>query len=270
MALELSYPTDAIAPASTETIPPPLPPRPVQWRRSWQLLRELVRDTGRTEKVFELFDALGGQGDEPTFQSFIAHPDGRRLLIEKPVLIDALADRAALARLPDGSLGRAYLDFARRNGFPADGIKQANERGLGHLNAQLDAQRNWFFDRVGAMHDLWHVLTGYGTDEAGEAALLAFSIAQGLASRTLRVLLVAAAVMAPKRDGFAFQRYLRQAFRRGRAASPLFVQRYEKLLAQPLGEVRAGLGIVPAHVAHPEGVFRGSRQTGALARVAVD
>ena len=29
------------------------------------------------------------------------------------------------------------------------------------------------------MHDLWHVLTGYGMDEAGEAANLAFSLGAG-------------------------------------------------------------------------------------------
>jgi hypothetical protein len=30
----------------------------------------------------------------------------------------------------------------------------------------------WLFERLDTLHDLWHVLTGYGLDEAGEAANL--------------------------------------------------------------------------------------------------
>jgi ubiquinone biosynthesis protein Coq4 len=165
-----------------------------------------------------------------------------------------------------GQLG-CLSDFAFGAKAAADGIEKANEQGLGRLNALLDEHRGWFFDRVGAMHGLWHVLTDYETDEAGEAALLAFSIGQGLSSRTLRLLLLAAAVLAPKSAGFAFQRYLGRALRRGRGAGPLYAQRYEELLPRPLAEVRAQLGIQPAHAAHPKGVFRGSRETGVMERV---
>ncbi len=35
-----------------------------------------------------------------------------------------------------------------------------------------DAGGEWFAERIDLMHDLWHVLTGYGTDGGGEAALL--------------------------------------------------------------------------------------------------
>lgn len=246
---------DATEPRPFELAPPP-PPRPIQWRRAGRLLRELIRAPEQTEKVFELFEAAGGRGDERTVQAFAAHPEGQRLFAEKPCLVEALSDRKALGALPPSSFGAAYLAFANRNGFAADGLIRASEPGLGELNERLDPERQWFFDRVKLIHDLWHVLTGYDTDPAGEAALLAFSVAQGLRSRSLRLLLAAALVVGSKREGFAFQRFLLEARRRGRLAAPLFVQRYEELLPRPLVQVRRELRIQSVREAHPGGIFR--------------
>jgi ubiquinone biosynthesis protein COQ4 len=246
---------------------PPLPPRPLEARRALRLLRELLRSPAETEKAFELFDALGGRGDEPIVQALAAHREGRRLFQDKPALLPHLADREGLSRLPDGSLGRAYLAFAQRNGFAADGLLDANAAGLGALNERLDPDRRWFFERVNLVHDLWHVLTGYGTDAAGEAALLAFSHAQGLRSRMIRLLLLAAMARGPMRGGFAFQRFLLAALRRGRRARLLLVQRYEDLLAQPLEEVQRALRIAPLAEAHPSGIFRASEDFRCFERV---
>jgi ubiquinone biosynthesis protein COQ4 len=217
-----------------------------------------VADPTRTEHVFELFDAAGGRGDDRAFRRFAASREGQALLRERPSLRDALSDADALASLPAGSLGAAYLEFARRRGFTPQGLLDANERGLGHLNARLDPHRLYFFERANVMHDLWHVLTGYDTDEGGEAALLAFSAAQGLSSRAVRLLVATAALVAPKTGGLAFQRGLLQAWRRGRRAAPLLHERWEALLARPLDAVRARLRIAPLAEAHPRGVPCGS------------
>ena len=61
---------------------------------------------------------------------------------------------------------------------------------------------------------------------------------------------------APKREGFAFQRFILQALRRGRRAGPLLAQRYENLLPRPLEHVRRELAIEQLHDAHPDGLFR--------------
>jgi len=237
---------------------PPPPARPVQWRRAWELLRALLREPSATERVFEFFEAVGGRGDEKTVRAFAAQPEGVRLFRERPQLLPRLAERDALAALPEGSFGRAYLAFARENGFAADGLLDANQRGLGAANASLDPDRRWFFERVNLIHDLWHVLTGYDTDAPGESALLAFSAAQGLASRAVWLLLAASLAIGPKGEGFAYQRFLVWAYRRGRRAAPLFVQRYEELLAWPLCDVRAMLRIRPLRDAHPSGHFASS------------
>ena len=88
-----------------------------------------------------------------------------------------LADEAYLASLPEDSLGHWYLRFMRARGFAPAGLLEARERGAGK-RVRGDAEHEWFYDRLNVMHDLWHVLTGYGTDELGESALVAFSQAQ--------------------------------------------------------------------------------------------
>jgi ubiquinone biosynthesis protein COQ4 len=224
---------------ASPSIAPPPPPRPLELRRALGLVRSLVDDPEQTEQVFELVDAIGGQGDEPYFQAFAASDAGQALLREKPDLIAALADREALARMPTPSLGRAYLAFAEKRDFSADGLQQVSDRtAVGALNAELDPERRWFYRRVTAMHDLWHVLTGYATDEPGEAQLLAFSLGQGLGGRSFRLLLLAAAWTGPWRSGFAFQRSLLGAWWRGRRSAPLAEARWEALLPLSLGHVR--------------------------------
>ena len=226
------------------SIAPPPPPRPLELRRALALVRSLTDDPEQTELVFELFDAIGGRGDEPYFQAFAASDAGGALLREKSELVEVLGDRNALADLPDTSLGRAYLAFAEKRDFEADGLQQVSDRtAIGTLNAALDPDRRWFYRRITAMHDLWHVLTGYATDEPGEAQLLAFSLAQGLGGRGFRLLLLAAAWTGPWESNFAFQRSLLTAWRRGRRSAPLVEAHFEALLPLSLRVVREQLSI---------------------------
>lgn len=249
-------------------------PRPpasqVQWRAAARALRTLIAEPTRTEQVFELFNALGGSDSERAFQRFLAHPDGARLLASRRELVDVLADAAALAALPDGSLGRAYLDHIERNQLDPAGVVKAAHQVAAARGIPVDPHRQWFFDRLNLMHDLWHVLTSYGTDEAGEAALLAFTQGQ-MPQRGLRFLIAAAVWMGPKGNAFAWQRYLWRAWRRGRRAAVLCAVVWEDLLPRPLTVVQCALAIEPAAVAHPGGILRGnlmSDATSGLAAVA--
>lgn len=236
---------------------PPPPLRRFDPRAVLRIMQQLIDHPDETEKVFELFDAAGGDGHERCFQRFAAHPEGQRLLRERPSLVAAMADRDALAAMPDGSFGRAYLDFARARDFSADGLVAINRETNAENGQNDDPHRSYYGDRLTAMHDLWHVLTDYGTDEAGEAALLAFSLPQ-IPSRGFRLLVLISAVMMPKHDLLRCQLHLYRSWRRGRSASKLDLARYEELLALPIDAVRRQLGIEPAAVAHPTGILRGN------------
>ena len=81
-------------------IAPAPPRRRVQWRRARRALGRLIDDPERTEQVFELIEALAGNSGERLFQRLVRHPDGPRLLREKPALLASLRDLPALESLP--------------------------------------------------------------------------------------------------------------------------------------------------------------------------
>ena len=228
-------------PLDIELAPAP-PSHPLRWRRLFSLLRTVGQDEERTDAALEIFDAVGGDGGERCFQRFLADAEGRRLIAERPVLVERMADHAWLETLPEQSLGRAYLAFCRQNGFEPDGLVQLNNATNREVLFEMDPVRGWFWDRFTAMHDLWHVVTGCDTSGDGEALLLAFSQAQ-MPQRGFAFLLGLSVVMA-NIDLF-FQARLFRSWRRGRQASWLVVARWEELFERPLEEVRARLGVTP-------------------------
>lgn len=235
-----------------------VPVRKLDWARARRALGVLVADPERTDQVFEITRALSGRADVRNFRQLLRHPDGVALLTERPSLLAALSDRSALARLPEGSLGRAYLAFMVTADLSADGLVDASMQGETDGRDGFSDEAAWFFDRLRDMHDLWHVLTGYGRDEAGEAANLAFTYGQ-IGNPGIGLIVLAAALLGPRSAWFHWQRYLFRAWRRGRRACWLPAVRYEDLLVLPLAEVRRRLGMAAPEVAHPGGVVVANR-----------
>lgn len=236
---------------ATIDLGPAPPARPVRWRRGWRALRALLADPDRTEHVFELIQALGGDHGERLIQGFLGSPDAPALLEERPSLLERLSDRAALEALPEESLGHAYARFMRDGGIDARGLVDA--AAAVPREQEIDPRRRWFFDRLRDQHDLWHVLTGYGRDLAGEAALLAFTHAQN-GNRGIGAIVLTAAWRGPRTLDCRWQRYLLRCWLRGRRAAPLAFQRWEELLERPLPEVRQRLRIEDPEHAHPHGI----------------
>ena len=248
------------ATATPARAPARRPPKKRDWSRAWKAVRVLHRDPERTDQVFEILEALEGPTNERSFREFAGHPEGMRLLEERPCLLDALSDHDRLRALPEGSFGRAYLAFMEEANLNARDLVEAEAQAVA-APTELDPDRRWLSDRGRDSHDLWHVLTGYGRDEAGEAALLAFTYANYRNLGIVLILLVAA-LMGPKTPTFRWERYLAQAYRRGAKANLDFA-RYEEWLPLPLEEVRRRAGIVAPERAHPGvGIVVGSREPG--------
>jgi ubiquinone biosynthesis protein COQ4 len=233
--------------------------RKLEWQRAWKALQGLIADSSRTELAFEITEALAGNSFERSFQKFRAHQEGQRLLLERPSLLATLSNRDTLAAMPRGSFGRAYADFMTAGQLSTDGLVEAQAMAFGATNADaVDADREYFGNRVRDMHDLWHVLTGYGMDEAGEAANLAFNLGQ-IWNLGIALMVLAAAIIGPKDLTCTWPRYLFRAWRRGRRAAVLTVVPYERLLPLPVDDVRIRLQIEPADIAHPMGILVGNR-----------
>ena len=242
-------------------IPPAPRPQPLRLRRALRELRALIAAPDETHHAMDLTYAFGTREFERTLERFVASANGRALLAERPCLLAALSDRDALARLPEDSLGRAYLAYLDRNGFRPEGLLELQrevearwEREEG--TPRLDPVRAWFRDRVLLAHDLFHVLTDYGTDDVGEATLLAFSLAQ-LGGRAPALLTLGAALEVFRARGWSWLRYDLQAWRRGRRASWLAALPWEELLPIRLETVRRLARVAATEDAHPEGILRG-------------
>lgn len=248
---------EGAAAATPFTVPPPPTPPAIEWRRAWRAMRRLLASPEETEQAFETIAALSGRDFERLFQRFAADPDGRALYLARPSLLATVSDRAALRALPAGSFGREYAAFMDAAGLDAQGLVEAEQKSEAATRLDgLDSDREWFGDRLRDMHDLWHVLTGYGRDEAGEAANLAFSFAH-TPFRGIALILFGIAVNRPPegmRRG-AWLRYLFRAWKRGRSAAWLPPVRYEDLLPHPLEDVRRLLRIPPARQVHPQGII---------------
>jgi ubiquinone biosynthesis protein COQ4 len=139
-------------------------------------MRALLADPEATGEVFKIIEALKGGSLARALDRLATSADGRSMLQQLPTLLPVLQDRRALGALPEGSLGRAYFAFVEAQQLSADGLVAASEEAP--RGEHLDAEERWMGNRLRDIHDLQHVLTGYGRDELGELCLLAFMTTQ--------------------------------------------------------------------------------------------
>jgi ubiquinone biosynthesis protein COQ4 len=209
----------------------------------------LMRDPQDTGQVFRLTEALRGRSTRVMFKRFAAVPMGARILREQRSLLATLSDHAALAALPPNSLGRRYLDFMTAEKLSAQGLVELASRNLRQLPGSDDAIR-LYAARMRDMHDLYHVLTGYGRDELGEVCVLAFSYPQQRI-RSFRVISALGTLnlwrvlrRAGVKAGGLFA-VVREASRHGRQAAWLPGEDIEAMLGEDLDLLRARLNIAP-------------------------
>ncbi|MFO0710147.1 MAG: Coq4 family protein [Sandaracinus sp.] len=213
---------------------------PLDIPRALRALRALSADPDETSHVFTIIDSLSGRAPEHLVALFHRTPEGERLLRERPSIVPVLADRAALRRMPEGSFAHAYLRFVESEGITAEGLVAASDKGRTGVQ-EAGSELEYASARMRDTHDLWHTITGYKGDLLGETALLAFNLPQvwnpGIA---LIVLLGIHRVRQPR-----VLRMVLGGLWRGLRAEHLPAIDWEPLLALPLEEARARLGVVP-------------------------
>jgi len=204
-------------------------------------VRNLMRNREDTHQVFLLIEALRGKTTLRQFARFRQTETGRAVLGENRRLLDQLSDRASLAALPAGTLGRAYYDFMAAENLSAEGLVEASriERPPASDDVTL------FRERGREMHDLLHVVTGYGRDPLGEACLVAFTYAQNRLKGLAVIAVFAARRIARSRPGQPVRRAVFEGYRHGRSAGWLPGADWEALLAQPVEAIRAQFAVKP-------------------------
>lgn len=219
-----------------------LQPRRVQPIRALRALRRLIADKEDTTQVFEIMNALAGNSVRRGYQKLLEQTEGSRQAFQMIELADRLQDRAWLESLPPGSVGRAYLDFIDERNLSAYGLASESQK---VADSEIEAAHPyaWYARRLRDVHDIWHILTGYRTDALGEACVVAFSLPQ-TGSPGFGLIAAGVAVEAARaRTGHPCARAILEAWRRGRRALWLPSLDYLALMAEPLDQARARLGL---------------------------
>ena len=224
-------------------------PRPVSTKMDWvhafRALQKLLSDKEDTRQVFEIMRALNGRSTARGYLRLLTTVEGGRIAYAREEFARRLMDDAWLDSLPEGSVGAAYREFIRSEQLSADGLADVSREGIEDVdNAHPYA---WFGRRTRDVHDIWHILSGYGRDALGEASLVAFSYAQtkGLG---WALIAVGAASRSRKDRSQPYAKAIWQGYRRGKAAKWLLGEDYERLMADPLESARRRLGITPPTV----------------------
>lgn len=222
------------------------PPARVQaakldWVGALRALQRLLNDKEDTYAVFEIMRALNGASTAKGYHRLLNTSQGGRLAYERQEFAARLMNDAWLDSLPEGSVGAAYRTFIRIEQLSADGLAEISR----DSGRDIDEPHPyaWFGRRTRDIHDIWHILSGYHRDAAGEACLVAFSFAQtgGLGW----ALIALGAASQGHNTKYPFVKAIWQGYQRGKACAWLLGEDYEALMAEPLEAARVRLGITP-------------------------
>ncbi len=207
----------------------------------------LLKDKEDTAAIFSFITAVDEPVVERIYQTFIKSEIGPQILAEKRDLANFLMDTEKLEAMPEGSFGRVYLDFMRREGLSAAGFQSEMDK-AGDTFDELGEDRKRFLLRTRHAHDLYHVLTGYGRDFIGELALLGYC-RQHNRSRAFFLLSYLNMIKAyVQYRGIPVLACIREGERLGAASYDLVLADWENLLPRPFEEVRRELNIGTPHL----------------------
>lgn len=197
----------------------------------------LVWDPGTgTERVLGMIaDIDDSGGKQKLLEGLQRDPDVSAAIARRPELGEI--DLDALEALPDGTLGHAFAEFLRGHGFqPGDITPDPNRTGT---------EADYVVNHLRETHDLWHTVTGFGTDVAGELGLQAFYLAQ--IHGPVPLILLAGGLLNGLRQGpdevARRMDLISSGWRMGRAARSLVGVDWASSWERPLIEVRSELAL---------------------------
>lgn len=217
-------------------------PFQLDFKAAFGAIRKLIADKEDTQQVFIIMRSLSGRSVPNGYGRLLKTPEGGRIAYRARELQPILDDHAALRRLPEGSVGRAYLAFVESENLSAEGLAAESQKARGgDINAEHPLA--WYGRRLRDIHDLWHILTGYHRDALGEASLVAFSYAQTKSLGFAFIALAGARQIKRALPNRPIYKAVWEAYLHGRRAAWLPGEDYEALLSENLETARRRLNI---------------------------
>lgn len=211
---------------------------PLRYARAvWRLIRLDPETTTAEAAVVELGFARSRIGRRFARWEVVADS-----LHRDPRTATAIRDRKSfgpilledLEKLPEATLGRVFSAHCRTRGLNPNLVHVPPTDAIG-----------WLLNHLYQTHDVWHVVTGWGNDLAGEVGLGSFYAAQlgNPAFFGYLLALVQLNVIWRRGDlGQVFEAFC-AGYEAGKQSQPLFGADWDALWAVPLDEVRKRFGI---------------------------
>lgn len=192
-----------------------------------------VKNPGDTESVFDIADAMGRTEAQAAAVAYLKSiPEVAQIIAER--YIASVPDLKYLLSLPEDSLGYVYSSHMTEANFDPEFYRKV----------VIQDDFTYIVLRVRQTHDIWHTVTGFGVDVAGEVALQAFQLAQNRSP--LSVMLMAGAILHTIRTSDnlnAVMQVIDRGYRMGFQAKPFLAQKWEEAWEKPLSEWRTQLGV---------------------------
>jgi ubiquinone biosynthesis protein COQ4 len=212
---------------------------PFRFARSlWRLVRKDPSETTPDAAIVEIAFARSRLGRrfarwEQIIAALRADPRTASSLLERR--LTPAIDLSALEALPEGTLGRSFAEHCRTRGLDPNLI-----------HVPPDDEIGWMLNHLYQTHDIWHVVTGWDNDLAGEVGLGSFYCAQmrSPAFFGFMLSLILMSVVSRKGDLVSVMAAISDGYRQGRDAGPLFGTAWDDLWTEPLDSVRVRFGLV--------------------------
>lgn len=217
---------------------------PIQPLRALRAMGHLLENKEDTAQVFEIVEAFSGGAIKRDYQRLLCTPEGARQAYRAEEIAAKLQDQEWLACFAPGTVGAHYREFVRMRNLSAYGLA-LESRKVSNQDMESAHPIAWYARRLRDVHDVWHVLTGYGTDVLGEGCVLAFTYAQIRNPGAAFIAAVGAFELTRAHWRQPYARAIFEGYRRGRKAEWLPALDYECLFAEPLEVARKGLKIMP-------------------------
>ncbi len=173
------------------------------------------------------------------------HEDVRKLLAQPEVRMTT----NDLRNWPKNSLGTNLLDMLTSKGYDLEVINPDDV-----MLPPVFAAQNRTNRRILQLHDVWHLVGGFGFTAQGEVAISGFQLAQFGQNYSTRFLAATTTMMClrPVVDINQFISLISEGWRHGRRAPPLMSVEWHKLLGRSIADLRAEMQVAPFKSRTPE------------------
>lgn len=212
------------------------------WDGFWAIInRPRTSEDGELDLTLAVV-ALGNLYDQRMIdccEAALLEFEGVHNLIAQPEVRLTTAD---LEKHSTDSLAKDLLSMLNANGYDIEVIDADTVVLPGDYPAQNRTNR-----RILQLHDIWHLVAGYGFTPAGEVGISGFQMAQfgqNYSTRFLATVATKAAVDAPELADILLT-VMFDGWRHGRSTQELIAVPWHQRIADPISRIRADLDIRP-------------------------